>query len=866
VKRFVLPALVLGMLLSGVSGVATAGTPTTAATTSEVTSSTAPAAPGHARTRDTTPPGPVTSLTMSGNALRTISLQWTDPADTDLAHVMIRRAVGSQPPLSASDGTVVALLGKRTTAFTDRHLTPGTTYSYAVYAVDRQQNLSTPSTLTASTLTTDDHTGIKGVLTDQAGNPISGVWAEIREAGSGNWAGLATTAADGSYRVTNLQPGNYTVCFEVTSQTKGLSRTGYLDGCYRQQPFGYGDSGTLVTVIAGKITNGIKDYLPVAGAISGRITDPSGGGIGNVNVYVANPQPPYYFTYSVNSAADGSYTITGLAAGSYQICFDAYAATGANSAGYLSECYDNKSQYGGDGTPIPVSLSQTTGDINAVLALGGAVTGTVTDPGGNPVDGAFTTLIPDTGNSSSTDAQGHYTITGVAPGIYTVCFQGLFASSSSAPYGYSNDCYDDRPSFQLAAGQTVTGQDTTLEIAGAIGGSVTGTSGPITGVLVSVFDASGAEVNAINTDENGNWQLPGFAPGTYTVCYDPSYTSGGYRRSCYDNQPNDPSTGTPVTVTAGQLTTINGTLQLGAAIAGTVTDSTGNPLSGVQVEATQLDGANWYYATTDQDGSYTLGGVEPGSYGICFDASYAQGPAAGGYTSECYDNQPMFGTPDPVLVGDSGTVTVNAELAAGGAIAGTVTDPNGVGIGSVSVVATSQSSGQNVYGLTAGDGSYTLPGLAGGDYTVCFHPDWSTIAPSTGYVEQCWQGQTIPYGGTPVQVTEGSVTSGVDARLSIGGEVIGAVTDATGTPVAGVYVSVQAVDGTWFDPYGYTDSAGNYTVVGLPSQPLAICFQPPYGYLSQCYRNASDASSATPVTPTPGGITTGIDAVLQPAN
>jgi carboxypeptidase family protein len=559
VKRLVLPVLALGMMLSGVSGVATAATPAGTSATAPRSAITATSAP-HATPTDTTAPGPVLALTMSGNTLRTISLSWTDPADADLAHIMIRRAVGSEPPVSSSDGTLIAVLGKNATTFTDRHLDPSTTYSYAVYAVDRTQNLSTPSTLTASTLTTDDHTGLRGVLTDRAGQPISGAWAEVREVGTGNWDGLAITAADGSYRVTNLQPGEYTVCFEVVPQTSGPSPTGYLNGCYRQQPFGYGDTGTSVTVVAGKMTNGIKDYLHVAGAISGRITDPSGNGIGNVNVYVVYPYPVFSF-YSTTSAADGGYTLADLPADDYQICFDPSNATGASSTGYLGECYDDQADVYGGGTPIPVALGQTTGGINAVLALGGAVTGTVTDPAGNPVEGVFVSLIPDAGfgASASTDAQGHYTISGIAPGEYTPCFDGSFAEFGTAPYGYTSDCLDGRPSFELAAGQMVAGQDTTLQLAGAIGGSVTGADGPVAWVWVSVFDAAtGAELNSTSTDESGNWQLQGFAPGQYTVCYDPSFAGGGYQPSCYDGQPE--GAGTPVTVTGGQLTTVNGRL------------------------------------------------------------------------------------------------------------------------------------------------------------------------------------------------------------------------------------------------------------------------------------------------------------------
>lgn len=860
-KRLSLPALVLGVLLSGVIA-----TPAIAAATPTA----GPAAPGQSgqsSQHDTMPPGPVSSLTMSGNALRTISLKWTDPADADLAHVMIRRAVGGQPPLSASDGTVVAVLGKRTTTFTDRHLTPGTTYSYAVYAFDRAQNQSTPSTITASTLTTDDHTGLKGSLTDQAGQPISGAWAEVRFAGSGNWAGQATTAADGSYKITNLQPGSYTVCFEVTSQTGGASPTGYLNGCYSRQPFGYGDSGTPVTVVAGKMTSGLHDYLAAAGAISGRVTDPAGNAISNVDVYVTYPYPVFTF-YSAYSRADGTYTIPDLPADSYQICFDASYATGPSSTGYLNECYDNQPQiFGGSSTPIPVTLGHTTSGIDAVLDIGAAVTGTVTDPAGNPVDGVFVNLIPGSGNATSTDAQGHYTITGAAAGLYTACFDGSYANSATAPYGYSSDCLDGRPSFQLAAGQTVT-QDATLQAAGAIGGSVSGANGPLAGVWVNVFDSTGGQVNGTSTDENGTWQLPGFAPGTYTVCYDPSYTSGGYRRSCYQGQPE--GAGTPVTVTSGQLTTVDDTLQQGAGIAGRVTDSAGAPLSGVQVTAAALGGGfAWYYATTDQDGNYSIGGVTPGSYSVCFDAANAQGPAAGGYAYQCYDNQPTVDTADPVVVGTSGTVTVNAQLAAGSAITGTVTDSSGAPVLGESVSAVSLSTGQYVYASTGVDGSYVLPGLAAGSYQVCFHSYASSITPPTGYVDQCWQGQEVPNGGTPVQVGTAGVTSGIDARLNVGGELIGTVTDSTGAPVAYVSVTAQGSNGVWYDSYGFTDSSGHYSLLGLPATPLAICFQPPYapsgGYQAQCYRNAPEAGSATLVTPTSGAITSGIDAVLQPA-
>jgi hypothetical protein len=817
---------------------------------------TAQTQPHRAPPKDTMAPGPVNGLTVSGNTLHSISLEWAVPKDADLAHILIRRAIGDEPPLSASDGTLVAVLGSHATEFTDRKLDSGTTYSYAVYASDRQQNLSPASTVSALTLTTNDRTGIRGVLTDKQGHPIAGVSVQVSAIDGGEYAGQATTGADGSYRVTNIQPGTYAVCFQTTSQTKGPSPTGYLNGCYRQQPLGgVNTTGTPITVTAGKTVNGINDYLSVAGAISGRVTDPSGAGIGNVRVYIASP---WYAYYRTTSSADGRYTITGLPADSYQICFDAGHATGAASTGYLSECYDNLPAWWHGGTDITVRLGHTTSGINAILVAGGAVTGTVTDPAGNPVAGVSAFLRPSGDQDpSATDAQGVYRIIGIDPGTYTVCINGWTdVPSATAPYGYTTNC---GPDFEVVAGQTGT-QNRTLQPAGAIGGSVSGPDGsPVTGVWTTVYNAAGEVVSDTTSDESGNWQITGISAGQYTVCYDPTFSSGGFRRGCYDRQPYGATTGTPVTVTGGQLATVTAVLVPGAVIRGTVTDSDGRPVASVGVTAMSLADGMSYYAGTNEDGKYTLAGLEAGSYAVCFDATFASGPSGLGYSSECYDNQPSVDTADPVVVGDLGSVTADAVLVGGTAITGQVTDPNGAGVSTVWVVASSTTtSGQGGYGWVDWDGSYQVPGLPAGDYTVCFYPQPSSSGPPTGYVQQCWQDQQGPVGGTPVHAEASTIVTGIDAHLRIGGGVTGTVTNASGMPLNETYVDVRGTDGVTYDSDSLTDSSGRYTLVGLPAIPLVICFEgehwDPGAYLRQC---------STPVTPTPGAFTGGIDAVLQ---
>ena len=80
-------------------------------------------------------------------------------------------------------------------------------------------------------------------------------------------------------------------------------------------------------------------------------------------------------------------------------------------------------------------------NIDAQLALGGSITGTVTDPNGQPianinVSANSTTFGP--GGIATTDATGSYTIGGLAPGAYTVQFSdfqddGTCRSSSTTP-------------------------------------------------------------------------------------------------------------------------------------------------------------------------------------------------------------------------------------------------------------------------------------------------------------------------------------------------------------------------------------------------------------------------------------------------
>ena len=93
---------------------------------------------------------PITGLQTTVVGRTSVALEWTNPADDAFTGAIIRRAVGSTPPASVTDGTDVATVLSPETTFTDTGLTPDTQYSYAVFAQDNA-HVAAAATLTLTT-------------------------------------------------------------------------------------------------------------------------------------------------------------------------------------------------------------------------------------------------------------------------------------------------------------------------------------------------------------------------------------------------------------------------------------------------------------------------------------------------------------------------------------------------------------------------------------------------------------------------------------------------------------------------------------------------------------------------------------------
>jgi probable HAF family extracellular repeat protein len=94
--------------------------------------------------------GKVTGAGITAATTTSLTLQWTNPPGHGFSGVVIRRAKGGKAPRFTT-GTLVAATGRRVFKFTDRHLRPGTQYSFALFALGSGRAHAAADTVTGTT-------------------------------------------------------------------------------------------------------------------------------------------------------------------------------------------------------------------------------------------------------------------------------------------------------------------------------------------------------------------------------------------------------------------------------------------------------------------------------------------------------------------------------------------------------------------------------------------------------------------------------------------------------------------------------------------------------------------------------------------
>ncbi|MHB1475853.1 MAG: carboxypeptidase regulatory-like domain-containing protein [Dermatophilaceae bacterium] len=533
-------------------------------------------------------------------------------------------------------------------------------------------------------------------------------------------------------------------------------------------------------------------------SISGTVTDAAHAGLMGVKVTVTSMST--YASVNATTVGDGTYSVTGLPAGYYQVCFDASGATGGSSkTGYVAQCYNNQTTPW-QADPVTVTVGATRTGIDAALAVGGASSGTVTDAAHAGLMGVkvtVTSMSTYASANATTARDGTYLVTGLPDGKdYSVCFDASGATGGSSSTGYLSQCYDGlsinawpTKSVVVTVGATRTGIDAALAVAGAISGKVTKAGDSLhelANVTVQVTSSSPdfprGNVRA-TTDAHGNYTMTGLPAATdYQVWFYASYGADGtgYVPQSYDHLSMAVYPTTPVGVTLGKTTTkIDAALTAYGAISGVVTDANGVGLENVQVYAYSVFTGGAGGAFTDANGRFTAPGMlAADDYHVLFTTSdIKNGPSKTGYVTQYYANPPSPGTLTPVAVTWGVIKPIgNTALAVGGAVSGKVTDAAGKGLANVLVVVnslTQHGTGDAVlYGTgeakTAADGTYTVTGLVtADDYKVYFNGDNATGGSSdaTGYAGQWYKDQTSWSKRDSVIVTGGQTTPKIDATL-----------------------------------------------------------------------------------------------------
>ncbi|MCC6314914.1 MAG: carboxypeptidase regulatory-like domain-containing protein, partial [Thermomicrobiales bacterium] len=769
-----------------------------------------------------------------------------------------------------ASGNYTTNIGLRSGSYTIR-FTPPSSGAASTYIPEYHLNaasqmfatpliVNSPTNITNLDAVLDRGAILTGTVTAaDGGAPLSPVYVSVFDAAGSQVASGATTASGVFTTSPGIRSGSYRIFYQPGSGDAAA----YLSE-YRSDKPDLASADPFVIPGSG-IFGGFDAVLTRGGLFGGMVTAEAGGTpLANVNVAVydaAGNQVAYAYT-----EASGVYTSTGVAPGNYRIQF-------SPGGGYLQEFHLNKPNLQ---TADPVALAGVgVTTVNAALALGGVLTGTVTaEDGGAPLPGVQIAVYNQTGNflgSTSTTVSGVYTVTGLPLGQAIVQFS---PGANSLSAGYLGEYFNNQTAFNSATPVTiVVGTPAVANAALARGSRMTGqvtaegSGEPLPNVNVQAYTSSGQFVTSVQTLFDGSYRTNVIPGGSYRVLFSPSSSSPS-RRYLAEYHQDKPTLAQadPVTVTVPAVATVDAALAAGGQVAGRVTGAdSGAGLAGVNISVQTSTGSQVGSAFTDLGGYYTSTAVAAGNYLARFTPS--SGGAAQDYIGEYFNDKPTLPLADAVTV-NAGAITggVNAALARGGSISGRVTAADGgAGLADVFVDAYGSDGSYFSGGMTNGAGNYTIRALPPGSYRISFSP-WF-FGPARQYISEFYNDQRTLETANPVVLPAMGAGPGIDAVLTRGGELGGRVTAAdTGLGLDNIYVEVN--QGDQFAGSSYTDATGSYTVTALLSGTYQVAFLPPSSgpgsfYVSEWYSNQVSADAANPVVVTAPTAVPGINAVLD---
>ena len=681
-------------------------------------------------------------------------------------------------------------------------------------------------------LTIPSGVAVAGKVVDPSGTPLSGVSVSVTETPAGSdrsmnnmrrmmFMGLmqeeedvVRTASDGTFAM-QLKEGTYDFVFK---------REGFAPKAVRAQN------------VTANATQPIEAKLEVAAEITGRVTR---AGVGIADVMISALSDTSAFT---TTGPDGSFTLTGLSAGTTRVMFR------------KEDSMINESR----------SYTAPARDVVVELPIGGTIRGRVVEKGTNkPITtfqagvsasrsgGGMMMMAPPMLKSFTSD-DGSFTLENVSAGS-----MNLIANAT----GYSAA----RLNVDVQEGKTLSDVVLELEQGVRLTGRVTTSSGSaLADATVSVqpsptgsFALTGAMRRA-TTDSNGEYSLEGLSPGEETI---------NVSHPKYNNVSRS-------VMLKGRETKLDITLEGGATVTGVVVTDSGAPVADAEVDAYSAGGGG-KSARTNASGTFEMQSLRPGRYRFTASkAGYVEGTES--------DVDISAGTPIRIVLQTGGTIygrvtglsesdmpSASVTARSGRASSSAAVDPQGnfriegVPTGTVSVSATVQprdvtgrrTSGTQTVEVTAGSsqqvtidfrgdvvvrGRVTRNGKPLGGASVSFYPRQSNTqaSASTSTDEQgLYSVSGLEEGEYNVGVTDvqrfspynttytvrGSGTFDIDYKAaSLRGRVVDA---ATNEPIDNASVQFRSTStGTDFRGMraSLTDSAGVFSIDFVNPGPYQI--------------------------------------------
>jgi hypothetical protein len=225
----------------------------------------APGQPGMAAT-DHTPPRPVTAVKATTTET-TARLTWTNPRAKDLAAVVVRRKVGARAPATPKAGVRVTRLQTPRHAVTDRDLRAETTYSYAIFAVDRHGNFSRRAVTHVTTkLDTTPPPPVSGLGATSDGSTINLSWTRVDDRDVDH---IVVVRSEGIVAPTNIDEGISLPANAVGYDDHvGVGATAFSYAVYTVDKRGNAAAVTITAATTG------DDIRPDAPTVTGAVRHP----------------------------------------------------------------------------------------------------------------------------------------------------------------------------------------------------------------------------------------------------------------------------------------------------------------------------------------------------------------------------------------------------------------------------------------------------------------------------------------------------------------------------------------------------------------------------------------------------------------